>query len=135
MESIAEKTNVEAALSFVRAVEEMNGQEMEGYFSPDVQQIEMPNAFKKSAEIRDLDALKVAIEKTKGVIEHQRYDILKTIASGDIVVLEMIWHGTVVVDLPPLRTGQKLRAQCVAIFEFKDGQVIRLRNYDCFDAC
>ncbi|NIJ43438.1 ketosteroid isomerase-like protein [Parvibaculum indicum] len=134
MTTITEESLVAAALSFVRAVEQMNGQEMEGYFAPDVQQIEMPNVFKPSGETRDLNALKAGIEKAKGVIEQQRFDILKTIASGDMVVLEMLWHGTVVADLPALPKGQKLKAHCVAIFEFKEGQVIRLRNYDCFDA-
>lgn len=134
MQSIHQKTNVTAALSFVRAVEAMDGGKMEGFFAPDVEQIEMPNAFKPAGQVRDLSALKADIDKSKGIIEQQKYDILNTVAHGDIVVLEMVWHGTVVTDLPPLRAGQKLRAQCVAVFEFHQGKVIKLRNYDCFDA-
>lgn len=134
MQATHENTNVTAALSFVRAVEAMDGRKMEGFFVPDVEQIEMPNAFKPAGQTRDLSALKADIEKSKGIIEQQKYNILHTVAYGDIVVLEMLWHGTVVTDLPPLQAGQKLRAQCVAVFEFREGKVIKLRNYDCFDA-
>ena len=134
MQTTHEETNITAALSFVRAVEAMDGSKMEGFFAPDVEQIEMPNAFKPAGQVRDLRALAADIDKSKGIIEQQKYDILNTVAHGDIVVLEMVWHGTVVTDLAPLHSGQKLRAQCVAVFEFRDGKVIRLRNYDCFDA-
>ena len=123
-----------AALSFVRAVEAMDGSKMEGFFAPDVEQTEMPNAFKPAGEVRDLSALKSDIGKSKGIIEQQKYDILNTIAHGEVVVLEMVWHGTVVTDIPPLKEGQYLRAQCVAVFEFREGKVVKLRNYDCFDA-
>lgn len=134
MQATHEDTNVTAALSFVRAVEAMDGSKMEGFFAPDVEQIEMPNAFKPAGQTRDLSGLEADIDRSKGIIEQQKYDILNTVAHGDIVVLEMVWHGTVVTDLPSLRAGKKLRAQCVAVFEFRKGKVIKLRNYDCFDA-
>ncbi|AVX05934.1 hypothetical protein MXMO3_03431 (plasmid) [Maritalea myrionectae] len=134
MQSTHEDKNVKAALSFVRAVEAMDGSRMEGFFAPNVEQIEMPNVFKPAGQVRDLSELTADIDKSKGIIEQQKYDILNTVARGDIVVLEMVWHGTVVKDIPPLRAGQNLRAQCMAIFEFREGKVIKLRNYDCFDA-
>ena len=134
MQSTHQETNIAAALSFVRAIEAMDGSKMEGFFAPDVEQTEMPNAFKPAGQVRDLNALKSDIGKSKGIIEQQKYDILNTIAYGEFVVLEMVWHGTVVTDIPPLREGQKLRAQCVAVFEFREGKVVKLRNYDCFDA-
>lgn len=133
MAAMVDNPNVAAAMSFVRAVEKMDGGEMEGYFAPTIQQIEMPNAYKPDGATRDLAALKADIEKAKGLIEEQRYDVLNTIAEGDRVVLEMVWHGVVATDLPPLKRGQKMRAQCIAVFEFDNGKVIRLRNYDCFD--
>ncbi len=134
MQSTHQETNIAAALSFVRAVEAMDGSKMEGFFAPNVEQTEMPNAFKPGGEVRDLSALMAAIGKSKGVTEQQKYDILNTVAHGEVVVLEMVWHGTVVMDIPPLKEGQQLRAQCVAVFEFREGKVIKLRNYDCFDA-
>lgn len=133
MTAMVGKNNVAAAMSFIRAVEKMDGQEMEGFFSPDVRQVEMPNAYKPTGAQRDLTALKADIEKAKGIIEGQRYEIVNTVAEGDMVVLEMIWTGVVATDLPSFKKGQEMRAQCVAIFEFSEGKVVRLRNYDCFD--
>ncbi len=134
MQAIQQEPNVKAALSFVRAVEAMDGGQLDDFFAEDVEQIEMPNAFKPEGLHRDLRALKADLAKSKGIVEQQRYDILNIVARGDVVVLEMVWHGTVVSELPPLKAGRKLRAQCMAIFEFKEGKVVKLRNYDCFDA-
>lgn len=133
MAAMAERSNIDSAMSFIRAVEKMDGRVMDGFFSADVVQVEMPNIYKPAGATRDLAALKADIEKAKGIIDNQRYEILNTVAEGDMVVFEMIWHGVVATDLPPLKQGQKLRAQCVAIFEFREGKVVRMRNYDCFD--
>lgn len=83
MTAMVGKNNVAAAMSFIRAVEKMDGQEMEGFFSPDVRQVEMPNAYKPTGAQRDLTALKADIEKAKGIIEGQRYEIVNTVAEGD----------------------------------------------------
>lgn len=125
--------NIEAALSFTRAVEAGDASALDGYFAPDARQTEQPNAFRPTGDIRDLAAMKAGIEHGKGLIGDQRYDILNTIADDTHVVLEMHWHGTVLADLPPLNKGQTLSAHCVAVFDFDGGKVTRLRNYDCFD--
>jgi ketosteroid isomerase-like protein len=50
------------------------------------------------------------------------------------VVLELVWTGTVGVDAGPFRAGQDLRARSAFFLDFRDGLVVRMRNYDCFDA-
>jgi len=125
--------NIEAAMSFVKAVEQLDGSQMDDFFSPDVKQIEWPNLFKTEGQERDLSSLKADIEKAAGILEGQRYEITKSMADENSVMLEMIWRGVMATDLSPLTSGQKLRAHCVAIFDFSDGMVTGLRNYDCFD--
>lgn len=125
--------NLTAAKSFVRAVETMDGSCLDVFFSRSVSQTEWPNLFKPQGEHRDLDQLKSDIEKARGVLREQRYDITRELAGDDCVILEMVWHGIMEKDLPPLAAGQSLRAHCVAVFDFKDGKVVGLRNYDCFD--
>jgi limonene-1,2-epoxide hydrolase len=127
------QTNLIAAKSFVTAVERMDGSIMDAFFSPDVKQIEWPNLFKPKGEERDLDKLKADIEKARGILREQSYEITRELADGDCVVLEMIWRGTMEIDFPPLTKDQTLQAHCVAIFDFENGQVTGLRNYDCFD--
>ncbi|MEM6610174.1 MAG: nuclear transport factor 2 family protein [Pseudomonadota bacterium] len=125
--------NLVAAKSFVASVEAMDGSLMDRFFATDVEQIEWPNLFKPGGERRDLAALKADIEKAKGVMHGQRYEIKREIASNDCVVLEMVWSGVAVKEIGPLQKGQKLNAHCVAVFDFENGQVVGLRNYDCFD--
>lgn len=45
MTETTEQRSIAAALSFTLAVEKMDGKEMEGFFAPDVVQVEMPNAY------------------------------------------------------------------------------------------
>lgn len=124
---------IETAKRFLKAVETMDGHVLEGYFSPEIKQIELPNAFKPTGETRDLSALKADLEKAKGVINGQRYEVTKTLADADSVMFEMVWSGTMAIDMPPLKAGQDLRAHCIAVFDFANGKVTGLRNYDCFE--
>ena len=93
--------NLTAAKSFVRAVETMDGSCLDVFFSRSVSQTEWPNLFKPQGEHRDLDQLKSDIEKARGVLREQRYDITRELAGDDCVILEMVWHGIMEKDLPP----------------------------------
>ncbi len=127
------QTNIIAAKSFVKAVEAMDGRYMDDFFSEDIEQIEWPNLFKPQGEQRNLQKLKADIEKARGILREQRYTIRNTVASETCVILEMTWQGIMEIDMPPLNAGQRLQAHCVACFDFREGKVVGLRNYDCFD--
>ncbi|PIE12063.1 MAG: hypothetical protein CSA72_02840 [Rhodobacterales bacterium] len=126
-------SNIETAKRFLTAVEAMDGSGLDGFFAPDIKQIEFPNAFKPQGDVRNLAALKVALEKAKGIIDGQHYEVTKTLADETSIMFEMIWTGTMAIDIPPLKAGQNLRANCIAVFDFEDGKVTSLRNYDCFE--
>jgi ketosteroid isomerase-like protein len=127
------RMNLTAAKSFVKAVESMDGSCMDTFFSEDVSQTEWPNLFKPQGEHRNLDQLKADIEKARGILREQSYELVRELATENCVVLEMVWRGTMEAVLPPLSAGQALSAHCVAVFDFQDGKVVSLRNYDCFD--
>ncbi|MES0884048.1 nuclear transport factor 2 family protein [Roseibium sp. SCP14] len=131
--NIQARMNLSAANGFVKAVESMDGSCLDTFFSENVAQTEWPNLFKPQGEHRNLDQLKADIEKACGILREQSYEIVRELANEDCVILEMVWRGTMEVDLPPLRAGQALCAHCVAVFDFQDGKVVSLRNYDCFD--
>ena len=67
------------------------------------------------------------------MLSDQAFEIVNAIASGNSVVLESIWTGTHAVGLGTLQPGATMRARFAQVFEFKDGQIVHLRNYDCFD--
>ena len=68
------------------------------------------------------------------MIKAQTIEIVNAVSSGQCVVLEAIWTGTLAVGLGTLKPGDQLRARFAQIFEFKDGLIWRQRNYDCFEA-
>jgi ketosteroid isomerase-like protein len=47
--------------------------------------------------------------------------------------MEVIWTGTVRDAAGPFAAGQALRARFALFMEFRDGRIVRQRNYDCFD--
>jgi len=55
------------------------------------------------------------------------------VASGDQVALEVVWTGTIRQNTGPFVADQTLRARFALFMEFRDGRIVRQRNYDCFD--
>jgi len=41
--------------------------------------------------------------------------------------------GTMAMDAGVLKSGQVMKAYFCMIFEFSDGKIHRIRNYDCFE--
>jgi ketosteroid isomerase-like protein len=108
--------------------------EIEQYYASDVSQEEFPNRLLPKGAVRNLEALREASAKGRKAIKAQTIEIVNAIASGQCVVLEAIWTGTLAVGFGALKSGDRLRARFAQIFEFKDGLIWRQRNYDCFEA-
>lgn len=53
--------------------------------------------------------------------------------SGDTVILECLWVGTLGVPIGALGVGGEMRAHFAVFLEFRDGKIVRQRNYDCFE--
>lgn len=100
---------------------------------PDVEQEEFPNALVPRGQKRGLAGMVEGFEKGRALVAEQRFEIVNIFGSGEQVMLELVWTGTMRVDAGPLRAGQTLRARISAVLEFRDGQVFRQRNYDCYD--
>ena len=104
-----------------------------GFYAPDAIQDEFPNRFLPNGARRDLAGLKEAAARGQGVMARQEFELLDAIASGDKVVVEAKWSGTLGVDIGPIAKGTTMRARFAGFFEFRDGLIVRQRNYDCFD--
>ncbi len=55
------------------------------------------------------------------------------VADGDQVVMEVTWTGTVREAAGPFAAEQTLRARLAIFLTFRDGRIMRQRNYDCYD--
>lgn len=132
-----ERANLEVARRYLSAIEEDNGSQAgsaaESFFAPDVVQEEFPNRFSPNGARRDLSALREAAARGRAVIRRQRFEIRRAHADGDTVILEVGWYGALSVPVGALQPGDEMRAHFAVVLDFRDGLIVRQRNYDCFE--
>ena len=114
---------IERAKAFVQTVAaQAPWAEIEPYYAPDVSQEEFPNRLLPKGTVRNLEALREASAKGRKVIKAP-IEIVNAVSSGQCVVLEAIWTGTLAVGFGTLKPDDQLRARFAQIFEFKDGLI------------
>jgi ketosteroid isomerase-like protein len=62
----------------------------------------------------------------------QIYKIMHEMADGDRVAMEIEWVGTLAVPFGPIPAGGQMKAFFAVFLEFREGKIVRQRNYDCF---
>ena len=103
------------------------------FYAPDVIQEEFPNQFLPQGARRNLRELQEAGARGRKVMASQTFEILNAFASGETVVVEADWSGTLAVPLgEKTPAGSVMRARFAQFFEFRDGKIVAQRNYDCF---
>lgn len=133
-ESKMENNNLELAIKFIQAISEgKTGEDLNKFYDESVHQIEYPNLLTKKITEREINALKEASIKGKQVISSQNYEIVRTYSCGNTVIIEAIWTGQLSIPLGKLQAGDEMKAYFAQFFEFRDGKIIKQRNYDCFE--
>lgn len=132
--------NLETARRYLAAIEastspnaDANSVDASTFFTRDVIQEELPNRFVPSGARRDLTALRDAAERGKRVLRGQRYEVRRSYAIDDTVILEVFWVGVLAVPVGTLAAGDEMKAHFAVFLEFRDGLIHRQRNYDCFE--
>ncbi|KFE70702.1 nuclear transport factor 2 family protein [Hyalangium minutum] len=126
--------NLDIARRFVQAVERgATAEALRPFFDPALSHHEYPNRLFPKGVKRDVQAMLESSEKGQKVLSSQRYEIRGAVASGDEVALEIDWTGTLSVPLGTLKPGDTLHAMIGQFFTFRDGRIVSLRNYDCYD--
>jgi ketosteroid isomerase-like protein len=127
--------NLEIARRYLEALEQREtGAALSRFFAPDVVLEEFPNRLTPVVKTRDLAAALEAAERGKKVMSRQKYKIKQAIAEGDRVALEVAWVGTLAVPFGSIPAGGQMKAFFAVFLEFREGKIIRQRNYDCFEA-
>jgi ketosteroid isomerase-like protein len=77
--------------------------------------------------------MKEARARGLALLQAEHFELVNAVAGDDQVAMEVIWTGTVRDAAGPFAAGQALRARFALFMEFRDGRIVRQRNYDCFD--
>lgn len=127
--------NAALARRFIAAVERgATGDALAEFLHDEVEQHELPNRLFADGVRRDRAALLDSAEKGQKVLRSQSYEVLNVVASGEHVAVEMRWRGELAVPLGALKAGAMLTGQFAFFLEVRDGRIVRMRNYDCYDA-
>jgi len=126
--------NLATARAYIEALSSgADADDMERFYAPDVVQEEFPNRLLPNGARRDREALRQARNRGKALLSAESFELLGAVASGNRVAMELHWSGTVAAAAGPFKAGQTLRARFAVFLEFRDGRIVRQRNYDCFE--
>ena len=134
MSSTRELNNLDNARQYLAAIQRgATGDALAQFFAPDVVQEEFPNRVVPNGKRRNLAAMLEGAERGQQVMSAQRFDIRTAIATGDRVILEALWTGTLAIPFGTIPVGGEMRAYTAMFLEFRDGKIVAQRNYDCFE--
>ena len=127
-------TNEQTVAAFLTMMSSrQSAAELDAFYHPQIEQIEYPNLITKNTAVRNLTDLKDGSEHGRQLLSAEHYEIKNLYCSGDAVILEAVWKGTLAIPLGTLQAGDVMTAHFAQFFEFKDGKILKQRNYDCFD--
>jgi ketosteroid isomerase-like protein len=132
--STRDLANLDAARQYLAAIQRgATGDALAQFFAPDVVQEEFPNRVAPDGKRRNLAAMLEGAERGQKVLSAQRFEIRTAIATGDRVILEVLWVGTLAIPFGTIAAGGEMRAYSAMFLEFRDGKITAQRNYDCFE--
>jgi len=127
-------SNLDIAYRYLEAVSrQAGGEELASFYDPDVVQEEFPNRLNPNGARRGLADLLAGAERGRALMRAQSWKPLHAVASGDTVALEVEWTGTLAIPVGSLPEGGVMKARFALFLEFRDGKIVRQRNYDCFE--
>lgn len=103
------------------------------YFHPYAVQIEHPSLMRPKGHQRPLEEIVDGAELGSRMIQRQTFQIDNIVEQGDQVALQLTWSATTAMDLPGLPSGSELVAHVAMFYEFRDGRIMRLTSYDCYE--
>lgn len=128
-----EARNMDVVRRLIGAIEAFDAETAGALYHPDVVQTEHPNRLYARGQVRNAEALMRDLPRGRQVLRAQRYPIDTIVASGDKVVVETRWEGTLAVPLGALQPGDAMVAHICMVFTLADGRVIAQTNYDCYE--
>jgi len=122
------------AKNYLKALKQgKTGKDLAIFFHEDVEQVEMPNQLNMNGTTSDLNTILERAEQGKKLLKSHDYQIRNAFVHEHTVVMELDWSGILNVHIGTLNAGQTMKAHFAMFIDFKDGKIIYLRNYNCFE--
>lgn len=126
-------SNLQSAKNYLAALERgIDNETLAAFLSPDVVAETFPNRLQPEGTTRNYAALLAAHEQNRQTYASQRYEVRRTMASGDTIAIEFAWSGVTAAPFAGVAAGAELRAQVALFLEFRGGRIVRQRSYDNF---
>jgi len=127
--------NLEVARRYLQAIERgATGAELRSFFTSDVVLEEFPNRVVPLGKGRGLAEALEGAQRAKKIMSRQIYKITRETSDQDRVALEVEWVGTLAVAFGTIPAGGQMKAFLAVFLDFRDGKIIKQRNYDCYEA-
>ena len=128
-------TNFEIARLYLDALS--NGQgpdEVARFFARDAIQELLASPLHPRGARHNLAGIRSAREAWMRLFPTEMHDLQGAAGGSSKVALEVDWTGVSGVDRAHFRKGQEVRCRSAVFLKFRDGLIVRQRNYDCVAA-
>ncbi|MDJ0320134.1 nuclear transport factor 2 family protein [Pseudarthrobacter sp. PS3-L1] len=120
-------------LDFIRVLEAGGGSaELRPFLAPGFELTEAPHALAPRGSRRSIEQVLSGADQGKLIVSGQHFDIRRTVAQGNTVVVEAEWNATVLMPLPHWEIGDTITASTCSIFEVHRGQLLHQSSFDCY---
>jgi ketosteroid isomerase-like protein len=67
------------------------------------------------------------------LLARQRYEVHWLHQAEDTVVARLTWRGVIARDAGPFLAGQELTAHIAQFVQVRDGHIVEIDTYDCYE--
>jgi ketosteroid isomerase-like protein len=95
--------------------------------------VEHPNRLVPTGRRRGRAATLEAFAAGKSLLARQELTVHELVASGETAAARLTWRGVLAIDAGPLRAGTELAAEIAQFITVRDGRIVRLETFDCYE--
>lgn len=131
---MSDSPNATIVRSYLAALEAgATGKDLARFFTPDAEQVELPNKLNPTGGRSDLPTLLRRAEQGQRLLLRQSYKVRSIVEQGAHVAVEASWSAVLALPGGSLASGQTMKAHFAMFFELREGRISSQRNYDCFE--
>lgn len=125
---------LDAAASLRAALERgEHGETLRQYWADAAMVREYPNRIKPAGSAHGLATILEESARGAGLLSSQHYDVFEEHELGDLAIVRLTWTGVIAADVGPFTAGQELTAHIAQFIRVRDGRIVSLATYDCYE--